>query len=220
MDLEEVKILLKALFMIGKRVIRVTSVLLCMLVILVGCSKRDDFDYHIKMGTEVGENEYRRITEFMKYFTQTPILESFDSDNTVAVLKFSLYKLQYESPELFEYDEAIGKYRGSFDVVSEYITNLFDIEEISHFSDREVTYYKDKVIFDKSWHSFGGNPVIEKAVDHNNQIYVTGYIDQPYIDKTKNNVDSIDPGTHDMFFRAVLTVIDDTKYRLKSFEIS
>ena len=191
-------------------------VLLLVLLLLSICGCKQSISSHGD-DTEIvtDEAEKDRIAAFIYFFTDNPVLYSFDQDNTSAALRFSLYKLEVLNDVNLTYDETHDRYYVPADYVKEFMAEYFDIEELGYYSNHDIRYREnnDTISFVKCWQQQGSYPIIDTVEKRDDRYFIKGHLDVP---KPVSGYDGdIAPGV----FEAEISENAEGKLRMYAFEI-
>ena len=180
-------------------------------ILLIGLAVVIIFTGNQKTRSRVSEEEKAEIEEFIGFFTEYPVLNSFDQSNTSEVVRFALYKLEYLEDEQLIYDEG-GRYYVNSDYVLSFIGEYFDVTNVEDYSDNEIKYKShDIATYSKIWRPAGGTPIIDYIEKTDDTYIIGGHLDIPVA------VNGKDSDLPKKYFNAVITKDANGRYRLYEF---
>ena len=215
-----------------KRKIVVATLMMSLIICAVGCTKRSsssqtgESNNDSSVLTSVTDaNTIAAVGDFMKYFLDKPVMDSFDStDYIYDVTEFMAYKLLYENSDKI-IKNSDGKYEISWNDIYESASKYFDvvgmnfddvkskIDEYGRISSINMGYSEDGITFTEMYKSTGGTPVIDEINSTGSEYMVTGHIAE--LEGTEKN-NEVDGGPIVYDFTAVLTIDANGGYLLKS----
>ena len=154
----------------------------------------------------------QELTDFMKFYMEKPVLDSFTQQDNAQVAEFAAYKMAFEGDERMQYDAEEKRYATGIEDLEEYIAEHFYLEnEITYPTD--IYKGRDKVTILETFKPYGGVPVIDTIEKEKYCYVVTGHIDGVDENGSSGKPDGImDGGPVITSFHAVIQCgADDTK---------
>lgn len=141
---------------------------------------------HQKEGRDMMMDEVLRteMTQFMQYFMERPVLDTFTQEDPYKILYFSVYKMAQEQDERVCHDEENHRYSVKTEVLREYMMEHFavgnlplDYLEVLKRYGGDIGIGHEDVIFVECFQQGGGVPVIDSLIVVGDKYYLSGHLD-------------------------------------------